>query len=83
VHADDEADGALGFFADDTGAFAALVEEATSGIEDDAGRTLAGGATDADEPADFGVAFGLAPAHAAASTRTDRVNLSARRISGP
>jgi len=83
VHADDEDDGALGFFAADAGAFAALDAGATSGIEDDADRALAGDATGADEPADFGVAFGLAPAHAAASTIADRVNVSARRMSGP
>jgi len=55
----------------------------TSGIDDETGGALARGATDADDPAGFGVAFGLAPAQAAASTRTDRVNVSARRMSGP
>ena len=30
-----------------------------------------------------GVAFGFAPAQAAASTMTDKANVSARRMSGP
>src|SRR5215203_1698452 len=63
------------------GVFAALAEGATSGIDDETGRALARGAAGAGGARRSDEAFGFAPAQAAASTRTDKVSVTARRMS--